>query len=276
MIPMLLLLLLAVQVPTAAEVPATTQTEPDETYTVACTFVHPAYSGPCSVSESVSKALTPLAACTRILTCLNDSRCIRTYCNATTVRGGWKLTKSGRGEAGGPVSPEPRPADGRSSQAPLPSTIASPRLVAHKASRRLELYSGKSLLRTYRIGLGLNPVPPKERQGDRATPEGTFHVRVRNAQSQFYRSLGLSYPAPADAARGLRAGLITRRQHDAILAAHRRGIAPPWDTPLGGEIFIHGHGSGTDWTWGCIALDDPDIRELFGVIPVGTPVEITP
>ena len=158
----------------------------------------------------------------------------------------------------------------------LPSTIAAPRLVVHKAARRLELYSGTTVLKTYRVGLGLNPVPPKEREGDRATPEGTFTVCVKNDKSEYYLSLGISYPAPPDAARGLRTGLITRAQHDAILDAHRRKVTPPWNTALGGEIFIHGRGSATDWTWGCVGLDDPDIRELFAVIPLGTPVEIVP
>jgi lipoprotein-anchoring transpeptidase ErfK/SrfK len=50
----------------------------------------------------------------------------------------------------------------------------------------------------------------------------------------------------------------------------------PWNTALGGEIFIHGHGSGSDWTWGCVALDDADIQELYSLIPVGTPVRIHP
>jgi len=27
---------------------------------------------------------------------------------------------------------------------------------------------------------------------------------------------------------------------------------------------------------GCIALDDPDIKELYALVPVGTPVEIRP
>ena len=31
-----------------------------------------------------------------------------------------------------------------------------------------------------------------------------------------------------------------------------------------------------NWKWGCVALDDPDIRELFRVVPLGTPVEILP
>jgi L,D-peptidoglycan transpeptidase YkuD (ErfK/YbiS/YcfS/YnhG family) len=51
---------------------------------------------------------------------------------------------------------------------------------------------------------------------------------------------------------------------------------PPWDTPLGGEVFIHGRGSESDWTFGCVALDDADMKELFATIPKGTPVIIEP
>src|SRR6266566_6829500 len=31
--------------------------------------------------------------CAQVLSCLNDVRCIKTYCNATTIRTGWKLEK---------------------------------------------------------------------------------------------------------------------------------------------------------------------------------------
>ena len=74
----------------------------------------------------------------------------------------------------------------------------------------------------------------------------------------------------------MRAGLITRRQHWQIVESIRAGGCPPWNTPLGGEVFIHGSGSATDWIWGCVALDDDDIRELFPRIPVGTPIVIEP
>jgi murein L,D-transpeptidase YafK len=158
----------------------------------------------------------------------------------------------------------------------LPASIGNPRLVVRKARRELLVYSGEKLLKTYRAGLGLNPVPPKERQGDRATPEGSYVVCMKNPQSRFVLSLGLSYPNRADAERGLAAGLITRRQHRQIVESARAGSCPPWNTPLGGEVFIHGSGSATDWTWGCVALDDDDIRELFPRIPVGTPVVIEP
>lgn len=159
---------------------------------------------------------------------------------------------------------------------PLPATLEAPRLVVRKARRELLVFSGERLLKTYRVGLGTNPVPPKERHGDRATPEGRYFVCRKNPRSQFVLSLGLSYPNGADAERGLKAGLVSPAQHRRVVESARRGTCPPWDTPLGGEIFIHGSGSASDWTWGCVALDDADVRELYPRIPVGTPVLIEP
>jgi Uncharacterized protein conserved in bacteria len=51
---------------------------------------------------------------------------------------------------------------------------------------------------------------------------------------------------------------------------------PPQKTALGGEIYIHGSGSASDWTRGCIALEDEEMKELFDAVPVGAPVEIKP
>lgn len=159
---------------------------------------------------------------------------------------------------------------------PLPASVEAPRLVVRKARRELLLFSGERVLRTYRVGLGFNPVPPKARQGDGATPEGRYFVCRKNPRSQFLLSLGLSYPNAADADRGLAAGLVDRAQHRRIVDAERRRVCPPRDTRLGGEIFIHGRGSSSDWTWGCVALDDEDVRELYARIPVGTPVLVEP
>jgi L,D-peptidoglycan transpeptidase YkuD (ErfK/YbiS/YcfS/YnhG family) len=38
---------------------------------------------------------------------------------------------------------------------------------------------------------------------------------------------------------------------------------PPQNTKLGGDIYIHGNGAGSDWTWGCVALENEDIREAI-------------
>jgi lipoprotein-anchoring transpeptidase ErfK/SrfK len=56
--------------------------------------------------------------------------------------------------------------------------------------------------------------------------------------------------------------------------AVRHKQKPPWNTALGGEVMIHGGGTANDWTWGCVALADADIKELFAAIPIGTPVRI--
>ena len=149
-----------------------------------------------------------------------------------------------------------------------------PRIVVIKSKRQLKLYSARSLVRTYKVGLGLNPVDDKKRQGDRATPEGEFYVFTKNNKSAYYLSLGLSYPNIEDAERGLRDGLISQRQHDAIVRAIKRKATPPQNTALGGDIYIHGNGASSDWTWGCVALENGDMRELFDAVQVGTPVTI--
>jgi murein L,D-transpeptidase YafK len=154
--------------------------------------------------------------------------------------------------------------------------LKNPRIVVMKNKRRLELFSDSALVRTYKVGLGLNPVADKKRQGDRATPEGDFYVFTKNDKSNFYLSLGISYPNAEDAERGLRDGLISRAVHDAIVKAIKRKGTPPQNTTLGGDIYIHGNGASSDWTWGCVALENEDIRELFDAVTVGTPVTIKP
>ena len=158
----------------------------------------------------------------------------------------------------------------------LPPAIDSLRLVIHKSKREIQLLSGSSLVRTYRIALGLEPKRPKERKGDYATPEGTYYICSKNPESRYELALGLSYPGPIDADRGLTAGLITLAEHDQIVAAWIAHTRPPWNTKLGGEIMIHGKGASWDWTSGCIALNGQDIEELYRVVPVGTAVEIRP
>lgn len=160
------------------------------------------------------------------------------------------------------------------------------RIVVRKKDRRLDLYrienGREKLAKSYEIALGGNPTGTKLRQGDGATPEGDYYITHKNAKSKFYLSLGISYPNAQDAARGLQAGLLTRAEHDAIAAAIRQGGKPPQNTKLGGDIFIHGGGTGRlfgllrDWTLGCVALENQEIKELFDTAPVRTPVKIVP
>ncbi|MDY7011439.1 MAG: L,D-transpeptidase [Planctomycetota bacterium] len=156
---------------------------------------------------------------------------------------------------------------------PLHQAEGGFRVVIEKSARRLTVYDGGKVVKTYRASFGTGN-GDKVREGDCRTPEGEFYVCYKNNRSRFTLSLGLSYPNIEDAKRGMRDGLITHTQHDAIVEAIRHRRRPPWNTPLGGEIMIHGCGSDRDWTIGCIALDDDDIKELFAALPLGSPVEI--
>jgi hypothetical protein len=77
--------------------PSTQAADPSPTpgaaTTVTCDFSNPGYSGWCRVTKQLQPGKRPRSFCSQVLACLNDVRCIRTYCNATTIRGGWKLEK---------------------------------------------------------------------------------------------------------------------------------------------------------------------------------------
>lgn len=137
------------------------------------------------------------------------------------------------------------------------------RIVVHKKERTMELIYAGHVVRTYKIALGGNPVGPKTQQGDHRTPEGTYVIDRRNRQSQFHRSLHISYPNAWDRERARKLGVAT-----------------------GGDIFIHGLPNGyafigsahrgRDWTDGCIAVTDQEIEEIWKLVNDGTSVEILP
>jgi murein L,D-transpeptidase YafK len=132
-----------------------------------------------------------------------------------------------------------------------------------KSERRMELKRDGRTIRRYRVALGFAPERHKEREGDGRTPEGSYTVDARNPQSAFHLSLRVSYPDQADKA------------HAASL-----GLSP------GGDIYIHGQPNGwrklfvghpaKDWTTGCVAVSDAEIREIWSLVPTGARVVIHP
>jgi len=116
---------------------------------------------------------------------------------------------------------------GASQTRPLKLPLISPRIIVKKAERKLFLYSGGKIVRSYHVGLGLSPVGDKLRQGDRRTPEGDFYIFTKNDKSAFYLSLGISYLNARHAERGLRDGLITKAQYDSITRALQAKKTPP-------------------------------------------------
>lgn len=165
----------------------------------------------------------------------------------------------------------------RSETPTAPATNTTVRIVVNKGARTLSLYNGpKHVVKTYRVALGSQPTGPKQLEGDGATPEGELYVTHANPQSKFHLSLGLSYPNAVDAARGVSRGSITKTEAQSIVDAIDRRERPPQHTKLGGDVFIHGGGSSTDWTAGCIALEDSDIEEIFASLPIGARVTVLP
>jgi murein L,D-transpeptidase YafK len=159
------------------------------------------------------------------------------------------------------------------------------RIVVHKARRRLDVYADEDLVKSYLVELGLAPTGDKRARGDLRTPEGDLFVCSRNRASRFTRFLGLAYPTPGAAAAGVAAGRVGRAVEREVRAAHAaRDRCPPQATALGGEVGIHGSAAWErrpggfalqDWTWGCVALRDRDVLELFdGYAEVGLPVRI--
>ena len=158
----------------------------------------------------------------------------------------------------------------------MPAATAELHLVIRKKDRVLEVYEAGRMSKSYTVVLGFSPEGDKGKEGDGRTPEGDFYVFTRNEKSRFHLSLGLSYPSKDDAIRGLADGVITKAEHDEIFKAIDAGKMPPQKTALGGEIYIHGGGVDGDWTWGCVAMKNEEVEELFRSIPVGTRVTIRP
>lgn len=157
-------------------------------------------------------------------------------------------------------------------------------MVVEKEARRIGLYRQGALVTLngapacWPVALGITDAgayPPghKVRQGDRRTPEGLYATSDK-PWSSFKNAIAVHYPNAADAAAGLRSGLITQAQHDAIVAAVKAGKKPSQETRLGGEILVHGGGSAADWTWGCVALDDAALITLRAALPAGMVAEV--
>lgn len=148
--------------------------------------------------------------------------------------------------------------------APRPQfkTYAGPpvtQVVVNKGARRMHLVNGSTVLKSYDIGLGNEPVGHKQFEGDGKTPEGMYFIDRFNPRSTYHLSVGVSYPNTND---------------KAYAAAYRRNP--------GGDIFIHGRGpegnaaapKKRDWTAGCIAVTDEEIEEIYAMVQTGVPVMI--
>lgn len=135
-------------------------------------------------------------------------------------------------------------------------------VLVHKAARQLHLLRDGTILATFPIALGGNPIGHKRQEGDQRTPEGHYTLDYKNADSGYHKAIRISYPNAADTAQ-----------------AEARGVSP------GGLIMIHGQPNSlspllgpiaSDWTLGCIALSNTHMDVLWDAVAPGTPIELRP
>lgn len=137
------------------------------------------------------------------------------------------------------------------------------KVLVEKSKRKLSLMSGNHIVKTYNISLGKKPVGPKVMEGDKRTPEGLYWIDWRKQSNNFNLSMHISYPNSRDVAQ-----------------AQKKGVPP------GGMIMIHGtpidpeypewYFRGLNWTDGCIAMMNWDMKEVWSLVKDGTLIEIRP
>lgn len=113
-------------------------------------------------------------------------------------------------------------------------------IVVYKEEQELDVYaknkneSAYTKINSYKICASSGVLGPKRKQGDGQVPEGFYSIEKFNPASNYYLSLGVSYPNRAD---------------------KLKSRAPN----LGSDIFIHGECV----TIGCIPMTNDKIKEIY-------------
>lgn len=139
------------------------------------------------------------------------------------------------------------------------------KILVSKSGHEMKLYDGNELIGTYPVSIGPGGTGPKLREGDRVTPVGNYHVTWKGP-SRFGTFMLLDYPNADDRAR------FAKLKASGALSKNAR---------IGGDVGIHGggpvYGRGDeiqDWTLGCVAVDDEQIKEVAPMVAPGTLVVI--
>lgn len=143
-----------------------------------------------------------------------------------------------------------------------------------KEERLLFVMKGDKELVKFKVALGFNPYGDKVKLKDGCTPEGRFYIcevltNPKPSSSYGPFSLRVSYPNIEDARRGLKDKIINKAEYLGIVRAIHKGEMPPQKTGLGGSIKIHGgdYGVNSDWTLGCVALNNPELLKVLKFLP---------
>ncbi len=134
-------------------------------------------------------------------------------------------------------------------------------IIVDKFAHKTYVYKNGKVLKEYTAEMGPNWIGTKLYRGDKATPEGKYHVTKKKSGSNtiYYKAFLINYPNDDDKARyksNVQSGKIPARG-------------------IGNLIEVHGGGGkGVNWTDGCVALTNEDMDKIWGLVSVGTPVTI--
>ncbi len=140
-------------------------------------------------------------------------------------------------------------------------------ILIDKSDFQLHIYTADTLVETYPVVLGGNPIDDKLREGDQCTPEGTFKIVSKYPHGSWSKFIWINYPTTD-----------SWRKHK---KAKANGVISK-NATIGGEIGIHGLPEGTDvmietrinWTLGCISLTNNDVNEIYPFIDKNTVIKI--
>lgn len=142
-----------------------------------------------------------------------------------------------------------------------------PYIIIDKSDYELRVYDDNGWYATYPVVFGSKSLDDKMLEGDRKTPEGTYHIASKRPHEKWDRMMLLDYPTKADYAK------FNERKAKGLI---------PKGAKIGGGIGIHGTWQRDDmavdffqnWTNGCVSLKNEEVEELYAIIPIGTPVTI--
>lgn len=140
-------------------------------------------------------------------------------------------------------------------------------LVIDKSDYELNVYDDKGWFATYPVVFGNNNLEDKKMEGDRCTPEGSFHIISKRVHDKWDRFIGLDYP--------------TKESYERFRQRKMNGEIPA-SARIGGGVGIHGTWPHDDyiidryknWTMGCISMKNNDVEDLYSYLPVGAAVTI--
>ncbi|HSD63491.1 MAG TPA: L,D-transpeptidase [Ignavibacteriaceae bacterium] len=164
------------------------------------------------------------------------------------------------------------------------TVLKEPNIIIDKKNYSLNLYEDTVLIKTYRANFGKNANASKTREGDYATPVGTYQICSIDTSHKYYIELKLNYPNINDITEALRKNMITQEEFDELKFEFYYEGCPKLKTTLGNDISIHGIGEYNfifknlpfvfNWTDGSIAVSNEDIYELSTIVMKGTKVVI--